>query len=86
MTSSVIEEAEAAEIKATILEKLADKSFSVSGALRLYSKWLRGDRVHEIGSIGLTASFNMAWQKRGSGNRYDSISIHAIMIGARTKK
>ena len=28
----------------------------------------------------------MGWQKRSIGNRYDSLSGHALMIGARTKK
>ena len=36
--------------------------------------------------MGLTVSFDMAWQKRGSGSRYDSLSGHGIMIGCRTKK
>ena len=42
--------------------------------------------MKEIGQVGLTVSFDMAWQKRGSGSRYDSLSGHGIMIGCRTKK
>ena len=39
----------------------------------------------DIGNIKLTVSFDMGWQKRSSGSRYDSLSGHAFMIGARTK-
>jgi hypothetical protein len=38
------------------------------------------------GSINLAASFDMAWQKRSSGNAYDSTSGHAFMVGALNKK
>jgi len=35
---------------------------------------------------GVAASVDMGWQKRSSGNRYDSPSGVALMIGALTKK
>ncbi|XP_062596748.1 uncharacterized protein LOC134258226 [Saccostrea cucullata] len=35
---------------------------------------------------GLTASVDGAWQKRGSGRSYDSLSGHCSMIGAQTGK
>jgi hypothetical protein len=34
----------------------------------------------------IACSFDMGWQKRSSGNRYDSPSGHALLIGARTRK
>ena len=36
--------------------------------------------------IGLTVSYDMGWNKRSSGNRYDSMSGHCFYIGCRTKK
>ena len=35
---------------------------------------------------GLTLSFDMGWSKRSSGNRYDSLSGHAFLLGCHTKK
>ena len=35
---------------------------------------------------GLTVCYDMGWNKRSSGNRYDSISGHGIAFGAHSKK
>ena len=39
-----------------------------------------------INSTGLNASYDMGWSKRSSGNRFDSISGHAFLIGCMCKK
>ena len=36
--------------------------------------------------VSMTVSFDMGWNKRSSGNRYDSISGHAFFIGCLSKK
>ena len=36
--------------------------------------------------VPLTISYDMGWNKRSSGTRYDSVSGHGIMIGGYTKK
>ena len=36
--------------------------------------------------IPLTICYDMGWNKRSSGTRYDSVSGHGVMIGAYTKK
>ena len=36
--------------------------------------------------MSITVSFDMGWNKRSSGNRYDSISGHAFFIGCLSKK
>jgi hypothetical protein len=33
----------------------------------------------------LSASFDMAWQQRNSGNRYNSLSGHALYVGGKTR-
>ena len=38
------------------------------------------------GTVDLVASYDMGWQKRSSGNSYDSPSGHAFLVGSRTKK
>ena len=35
--------------------------------------------------VAITISFDMSWSKRASGNRYDSLSIHALAIGVLSK-
>ena len=35
--------------------------------------------------VKLTVTYDMGWQKRSSGRRYDSSSGHAFIIGARIK-
>ena len=37
-------------------------------------------------NVALTVSFDMGWGKRSSGNRYDSISGHALKIGVLSDK
>ena len=86
VTKMAIKQAMDGEIKASILEQLTADNVTIECAELLYSKWKSGEKVHEIQNVGLTVSFDMAWQKRGSGNRYDSISGHGIMIGGITKK
>ena len=39
-----------------------------------------------IGTIGLTVSYDMGWQKCAGGRVYDSLSGHAYMIGCATGK
>ena len=36
--------------------------------------------------IGLTVAYDMGWTKRSSGNRYDSLSGHAFMVGVHSQK
>ena len=74
------------KIKATILDALYDKNIPSGIAMDLYWKWENGELVKEIDQIGRTVSFDMAWQKWGSGYRYDSTSSRAIMIERENKK
>ena len=50
-----------------------------------YFLW-KNKRKKDRKNVKLTVSFDMGWQKRSSGNRYDSLSGHAFMIGARSRK
>ena len=45
-----------------------------------YKRYLKGNL-----SVGITVSFDMGWNKRSSGNRYDSLSGHVLMIGCSSK-
>ena len=50
-----------------------------------HEEWL-STTINQRTQVPLTVSFDMGWQKRSSGNRYDSLSGHAFMIDARRKK
>ena len=65
---------------------MAEQGIESEKAVQLYNKWSDDHNVKEIGNVGLAVPFDMAWQKRGSGSHYDSLSGHDIMIGYRTKK
>ena len=54
--------------------------------MNLYLKWRKDKEVKQITEIELTVSFDMTWQKGDSGNRYDSIFGHVIMIEVQTEK
>ena len=49
-----------------------------------YKKWKRNELPTHAN--GLTVCYDMGWNKRSSGRRYDSISGHGIVFGARSKK
>ena len=49
---------------------------------REYNDWLNNEKEQ----VKLTVSFDMGWNKRSSGNRYDSLSGHAFYIGCLTQQ
>ena len=81
-----IQQAMTNEIKVAIMEQLSEDGEIMDHLEVLSKKWKSEETITEIKNVGLTVSFDMTWQKRGSGNRYDSISGHGIMIGGITKK
>jgi len=44
------------------------------------------DRLSVLNMPRLTVSYDMGWQQRSSGNKYNSVSGHAFCIGGYTKK
>ena len=70
-----IEETLQEEIKHT-LEK-NNQSYSYGCAL--------SDKEKNNNKVELTVTYDMGWQKRSSGRRYDSSSGHAFIIGERSK-
>ena len=48
-----------------------------------YKEWIN-KKQGEREKVGLTVSYDMGWNKCSSGNRYDSLSGHAFIIGAYT--
>ena len=47
-------------------------------------KWR--DNTPDRKTVKLAVSYDMGWQKRSSGNRYDSMSGHGVLVGCRTKQ
>ena len=51
-----------------------------------YGEWYaQTDNEKNNNKVKLTVTYDMGWQKRSSGRRYDSSSGHAFIIGARSK-
>ena len=48
-----------------------------------FDKWKNGKQVSEI---KICICYDMGWNKRSSGNRYDSNSGHAFAVGTLTKE
>ena len=53
------------------------------------NKWLKEYHTNkivpkDIDTIRVLVSFDMGWQKKGTGHNYDSNSGHAYLIGCRT--
>ena len=49
----------------------------------LFHEWYDGNRND---SVGLRVAYDMGWQKKSSGKRYDSLSGHCFLFGLDTKK
>ena len=50
-----------------------------------YDEWKKKE-IQDREQVLLIVSFDMGWQKHSSGNKYDSLSGHAFMIGAESRK
>ena len=48
-----------------------------------FDKWKDGEK---IATVKLTVMYDMGWNKRSSGHRYDSRSAHAMLVGGHTRK
>ena len=51
-----------------------------------YGEWCaQTDNEKNNNKVKLAVTYNVGWQKRSSGRRYDSSSGHTFIIGARSK-
>jgi hypothetical protein len=75
------------EIDLTIAAKLAGK-YSESEIVSLTQKFHANIKtgVDEVDNVRISLSFDMGWQKKGTGHTYDSHSGHAYYIGVRGRK
>ena len=79
LTQQSINEALIEEIKETIQQEKPPR------AKRKLLEHLEQKEIDKK-EIPLTVSYDMGWNKRSSGTRYDSISGHGLMIGGYSKK
>ena len=86
-TSGVVYSAFLEEIEAVIGEQLSNRKMRKTEIESEVDVWhnLEGPRSDKD-LVGLTIAFDMGWNKRGCGHRYDSLSGHAVIIGTKTKK
>ena len=75
------------EIDLTIQEKLEDKysTSEIASLTRKYHAKIKTG-IDEVDNVLISLSFDMGWQKKGTGHTYDSMSGHAYYIGVRGGK
>ena len=75
------------EIAETIREKLEGK-YTKSQIEKFIVNYNNktGYVPDELNTLGLAVSYDMGWQKRSTGRRYESISGHGFIVGCRSKK
>ena len=69
-----------------IAVKSMDEGIDEEIRLTMHDEKKYNDYKNKKLNAALTVSFDMGWQKRSSGNRYDSISGHALKIGVLSDK
>ena len=87
VVKEVIAENMKTEIDLTIEEKLRGK-YNASEIASLTQKYHAGVKtgIDEVDNVLISVSFDMGWQKKGTGHTYDSNSGHAYFIGCRSGK
>ena len=75
------------DIDLTIQEKLKGKK-SESERISITQKYHDGIKtgISEVDNVRISVSFDMGWQKKGTGHTYDSNSDHSYFIGIRGGK
>ena len=70
-------------IEEALQEEIKD---TLEGNNQSYSEWCaQTDNEKNNNKVKLTVTFDLDWQKRSSGRRYDSSRGHAFIIGAWSK-
>ena len=87
VNEEIIAESLEEETSLTIKEKLAGK-YTEDEIDNFVRNKLAGNQtgVDEVDNLTITVSFDMGWQKKGTGHTYDSNSGHAYYIGVRSGK
>ena len=87
VVDEIIREALDEEVALTVKEKLKGK-YTDSEIEVLIKKKLAGSvtGIDEVDNVCISISFDMGWQKKGTGHTYDSNSGHAYFIRCRSGK
>ena len=86
LTKELIQQArEEEEVRVTFFDLLKEENskLTTSQLEDEFHKWKNGVRTDEI---GLLVSYDMGWQKKSSGKRYDSLSGHGFLVGLLTNQ
>ena len=88
LCDSIIKEAFVSEVVATIKHKMKH-TFSddeVTSNIQYFLNNKYDEMDNTLVTIAITVSYDMGWQKRATGNIYDSLSGHGFYIGIHTQK
>ena len=88
VVDEVIAEGLKEEIDLTIKEKLENRGYSASKIDSLTQNFYSDIKtnIDEVDNVRIAISFDMGWQKKGTGHTYDSNSGHSYFIGCRSGK
>ena len=76
------------EISLTVSEKLNERKYNSSEIANLTRKYHAGEKtgIEIVDNVHIAVSFDMGWQKKGTGHTYNSNSGHSYFIGCRSGK
>ena len=66
------------------MKEALEEEIKLSVSEELFERWKKGDATSK--EVELTCSYDMGWNKRSSGHKYDSISGHGFLMGGMNKK
>ena len=85
VAKACIKKALAKEIKTAFFRQMKERynNLSDNEINAVFVEWTEGER-NDI-KVGLRVAYDMGWQKKSSGRRYDSLSGHCFLFGLETK-
>ena len=88
VVNKVIAEGLREEINLAIKDELVEKNYSTSEIVSLTQKYHKGIKtgINEVDNVLISISFDMGWQKKGTGHTYNSNSGHSYFIGCQMGK
>ena len=87
VVKGIMDEALVEEINLTIAAKLKGKKSEseIEDLTSRYHKKIKTG-IDDVDNVRIIISFDMGWQKKGTGHTYNSNFGHAYFIGVRSKK
>lgn len=85
VVKAMIDDSLVSEVESAFRRKLKEENENITDRQLevAFEEWMDGVRNDQI---GIRVAYDMGWQKKSSGNRYDSLSGHCFLFGLDNKK